>query len=65
MDLTLTRPDLDNRQLKTQWENLKQINATQKEKNAWKKINLLETDSNKGTNPWRLMTNGEIEEYLS
>ncbi len=60
MDFTLTH-----QQLKAQWYDFKQTNATQKQKNIWKKNNGLETETQRTANCWRLMTNREIEEYLS
>ena len=63
MIILLYKMEYSNDIVKEQWEHLKQTNAPQKEKNTWKKKNLLETDSNKGT--WRLMTNGEIDIYFN
>ena len=53
------------KQLKTQWENLKKTNASQKEKNNWKMKEQLELESNQTSNCWRVMTNREVEEYFS
>ena len=53
------------KQLKTQWENLKKTNASQKEKNNWKRKEQLELESNQTSNCWRVMTNREVEEYFS
>lgn len=60
MEITLTK-----QQLKAQWEDLKQTNSTQKEKNTWKRNNLLETETQRTANCWRLMTNRELEQYFS